>query len=110
MFVRFMLSSVLGLIFGVKMLRLLLLSAVLMMVLSACKKPSEPVKTDESESISAASGTKKSIAGEDPAFKIAEQSRKAMDDAKQLEEEVKKATDAQKKALEAQEKAIEEAK
>ncbi|MBC3882775.1 hypothetical protein H8K35_15315 [Undibacterium sp. LX40W] len=78
--------------------------------LSACKKHSEPVKTEGGESTSANVEGKKAASPEEPLFKIAEQSRKTLDDAKKLEEEMKKAAEAQKKALDAQEKAIEEAK
>ncbi len=92
------------------MLRLWPIALILFVSLSACKKHSEPVKTEPSESAGASAEPKKAAASEDPMFKIAEQSRKTMDDAKQLEEEMKKAAEAQKKALEAQEKAIEEAK
>lgn len=92
------------------MLRLLSMCGILIVSLCACKKHSEPVKTDGSESAGASMSAKKSASTEEPLFKIAEQSRKTLDDAKQLEEQMKKAAEAQKKAIDEQEKAIEEAK
>ncbi len=96
------------------MLRLYSLATILVLgvslSLSACKKHSEPVKSDPSGSASTAVETQKAAAVEEPTFKIAEQSRKTLNDAKQLEEEIKKAAESQRQAMEAQEKAINEAK
>lgn len=92
------------------MLRLFPILVVLLFAVTACKKQSEPVKSDGNAPGSASINAKKAASSDDPMFKIAEQSRKTMDDAKQLEEEMKKAAEAQRKAIDAQEKAIEEAK
>lgn len=82
-----------------------LILVLLALSLLACKRHSEPVKT-ESESAVAS----KLASDEAAMVKIAEQSRKTLEEAKQVEQELKQAAENQQKALEAQEKALEEAK
>lgn len=78
---------------------------IIALSLLACKRHSEPVKTETEASVAS-----KAASAEAAMVKIAEQSRKTMEQAKQVEQELKQAAENRQKALEAQEKALEEAK
>ena len=58
---------------------------------SACGKQAKPIETSASSSASAIG---------EPAFKIAEEQRRALEAAKQVEQDLQKAADQQKRAIE----------
>lgn len=72
-----------------KFLTLFIQSSLVLGLCCACKKPAEP--TVNSASVPAESA---------PAFKIAEQQRQALEQAKQVEQELSKASEAQQKKIE----------
>ncbi|WP_395006320.1 hypothetical protein [Undibacterium sp.] len=67
-------------------------SVIVVALCSACGKQAKPIPTSTSSSASAI---------EEPAFKIAEEQRRALEKAKQVEQDLQKAADQQKRAIEA---------
>lgn len=73
-----------------KILILLIQSCLVLGLCCACKKPAEPTLNNPSVPADSA-----------PAFKIAEQQRQALEQAKQVEQELSKASEARQKQIEA---------
>ncbi|MFZ6820543.1 hypothetical protein [Undibacterium sp. Ji22W] len=72
-----------------KILILFLQASLVLGLCCACKKPAEPKVNTTSGSADSA-----------PAFKIAEQQRQALEQAKQVEQEIAKASETQQKQIE----------
>jgi hypothetical protein len=73
-----------------KFLILFVQSALVLGLCCGCRKPAEPTLNNASLPADSA-----------PAFKIAEQQRQALEQAKQVEQELSKASEARKKQIEA---------
>jgi predicted HNH restriction endonuclease len=69
-----------------------LIPVIAVVLCSACNKQAAPIPTSASSSAKAI---------EEPAFKIAEEQRRALEKAKQVEQDLQKAADQQKRAIEA---------
>lgn len=70
----------------------IVITVVAVALCSACGKQAKPIETSVSSSASAI---------DEPAFKIAEEQRRALEAAKQVEQDLQKAADQQKRATEA---------
>lgn len=70
----------------------IVITVVAVALCSACGKQAKPIETSASSSASAI---------DEPAFKIAEEQRRALEAAKQVEQDLQKAADQQKRAIEA---------
>ncbi|MFA9275550.1 MAG: hypothetical protein ACEQSE_11830 [Candidatus Aquirickettsiella gammari] len=73
-----------------KFLILFIQTGLVLGLCCACKKPAEPTLSNASVSVDSA-----------PTFKIAEQQRQALEQAKQVEQELSKASEARQKQIEA---------